>query len=114
MLVDFDTPQPGLSITVARAGDGAVRLVLAGETDLATVDLLRDKVDEVLARTATAVVVDLAGVTYLDSTGIGALINARNRANAHGGTVWVTDPQPMVHHVLDITGALTALTPTQH
>jgi len=53
-----------------------------------------------------AVVVDLAGVRFLDSTAIAALVHARNKAAANSATLTVVRPQPPVPRVLEITGML--------
>jgi anti-anti-sigma factor len=56
-----------------------------GEVDLATAHLLRDGLLNVLREQALAIVdVDLAGVTFLDCTGISGLVAVRN-ATVHTG-----------------------------
>ncbi len=50
-----------------------------GEVDVATAPALRAAVDEALDRGPADVVVDLPGVTFIDSTGLGVLIGARRR-----------------------------------
>jgi anti-anti-sigma factor len=54
--------------------------------------------------------VDLAGVTFLDCTGISALVIVRNAARRTGGQVRITHPQPVVRRLLDVTGLLGPLT----
>jgi anti-sigma B factor antagonist len=50
------------------------------------------------------VVVDLSAVSFLDSSGISALIRARRRVGEVGGTLRLRNPQPKVRRVLQITG----------
>jgi anti-anti-sigma factor len=88
-----------------------VRVAVVGEVDLATAHLLRDRLLGVLREQAPAVLdVDLAGVTFLDCTGISALVAVRNAAMNTGRQVRVTHPQPIVRRVLDVTGLLGPLT----
>ena len=88
-----------------------VRVAVVGEVDLATAHLLRDRLLGVLREQAPAVLdVDLAGVTFLDCTGISALVAVRNAAMRTGRQVRVTHPQPIVRRVLDVTGLLGPLT----
>jgi anti-anti-sigma factor len=87
------------------------RVSLVGEVDLATAHLLRDRLLGVLREQAPAVLdVDFAGVTFLDCTGISALVAVRNAAMHTGCQVRVTHPQPIVRRVLDVTGLLGPLT----
>ena len=55
------------------------------------------------------VIVDLAGVTFLDSSGIGALIHARNVLGENGHTIRVSGEQDNVRMVLEVTGLLDTL-----
>lgn len=90
--------------------DGDAVLVLAGEIDLATSPRVRDAVIDVLATQPPArLVIDLSGVSFLDSTGIGALVAGRNKAAALGVPFVVRHPQRMVRRVLDIAGLLEVL-----
>lgn len=59
--------------------DGAVVVQLTGELDLYNAHAVRDELFAVAARGPDRVVVDLSAVTFIDSTGLGALIEARTR-----------------------------------
>ncbi|TWJ23657.1 stage II sporulation protein AA (anti-sigma F factor antagonist) [Micromonospora endolithica] len=83
---------------------GRVTVRPAGEVDLSTVDDFEAALDEALARPGlTEVVVSLADVRFLDSSGVRVLVQGVARAREHGATLRVTDPQPMVARVLRIT-----------
>jgi anti-anti-sigma factor len=87
------------------------RVAVVGEVDLATAHLLRDRLLSVLREQAPAVVdVDLAGVTFLDCTALSALVAARNAAIHAGCQVRVSQPQPIVHLMLEATGLLGVFT----
>jgi anti-anti-sigma factor len=87
------------------------RVAVVGEVDLATAHLLRDRLLSVLRDQAPAVVdVDFAGVNFLDCTAIGALVAARNAAIHAGRQVRVSQPQPIVRRVLELTGLLGVFT----
>jgi anti-anti-sigma factor len=49
-------------------------------------------------------VLDLSQLTFIDSSGLGALHAAKQRAIKNGVTLVVSRPSPMVHRVLEITG----------
>ena len=67
--LDFD-------LTVARDDRGACRLTLRGELDLATVPRL----EHALANAGEDVVLDLRGLTFMDSTGVRVLLEAAEAA----------------------------------
>lgn len=99
--------QPLLQITVAPAGESPATVIkVAGELDESTQDQLITTVDDCLRHHAAPVRLDLAGLTFLGSAGIGALLQCRDAAVQAGHTLELVDPQPSVHHVLDIVNLL--------
>jgi anti-anti-sigma factor len=73
----------------------------SGEIDAATCAQLAE---ELIAPPGSQLVVDLAQVTFLDSSGLGTLHRARQKALTAGGDLVVTRPTPFVFRVLEITG----------
>ncbi|WP_431917591.1 STAS domain-containing protein [Micromonospora wenchangensis] len=87
-------------------GEGHGRVVLApvGDLDIATVPGLQRDLDEALCHPGLLeVVVDLTAVTFLDSTGVAALLRGAAEAVGRGATLRLVDPQPVVSRVLRIT-----------
>ena len=79
-----------LRVRAQRDGSRVV-LTVEGELDLATVGGLQDAVAEVLSAGGPAeLVLDLAGVTFLDSSGLGALLRVRADVQAAGGRLSVS------------------------
>jgi anti-sigma B factor antagonist len=92
------------------AGDVVV-VVVEGEHDIYTAPALRERLEEALAK-GGGVVVDLTGATFVDSSVLGALLDARRRAlDAHQGFVVCVGEQvePGVRRILDITGLVPVL-----
>jgi anti-sigma B factor antagonist len=87
---------------------GDVMVVLVrGEHDIYTAPALRDRLDEALGTGSAGVVVDLSGATFLDSSILGALLEARRQAleRSHGYAVCLGEtPEPGVARILEITG----------
>lgn len=79
-----------------------VRLVLAGDLDLATRDRLRAALDQTLGLRPHRLVVDLAAVGFLDCTSITVLLAARLDLAAAGGRLQVVNPRGVVQWVLKI------------
>ena len=87
------------------AGDVVV-VVVEGEHDIYTAPTLRERLDEALGR-GGGIVVDLTAATFVDSSVLGALLDARRRAieAGQGYVVCVGDTvEPGVQRILDITG----------
>lgn len=97
-----------LSIDI-RCEQDVCRIEVAGEVDVSCADELRAAVDEAFAGSASTIEVDLAEVPYIDSTGIGVLVGAANRAAEAGRTLVVANPQRNVARVLDLLGVGEAL-----
>lgn len=102
-------PADRLSVTV-HGSDGQVRLVAIGEIDLNSADRFTNGLQKGLDMQPFTLTVDLAGVTFMDSTGVNALVRFRNRAAEGGLTLTVVNCQPLVRRVLELTGLLPWLT----
>lgn len=73
------TVAPGaLEVTLQRDDDTLV-LALAGELDLATASLLGDVFDQIERDPATRLVLDLSGLSSIDSTGVRLIVSAQQR-----------------------------------
>ena len=86
--------------------DGASRtLVVRGSVDELNVDELRAALTSCSTGYTQDLTVDLAGVNFLPSVGIGALAGALRQARAHGRTITLTtDEGSLSHRILAICG----------
>lgn len=75
---------------------------VTGEIDVASAPALRDTLLALLNRGADSLVVDLRGVTFIDSTGVGSLLRVHHRQGLLGGSVHFVVDQPAVLRVLDL------------
>ncbi len=82
---------------------GYVLITVAGEVDIAAVAQLRECLAAV-APGGLPLVVDLDEVTFLDATGLGALVGGANRATAHGASLHVVCSQRQTRNLLHLTG----------
>ena len=94
---------PDLSLTTQVVANRAVVFV-GGEVDLATAKSLTDHALVALRTVSPHVVVDLSGVTFMDSTGLKSLITISQRASLAGGSFAVVAPTSSVHKLLKLTG----------
>lgn len=85
--------------------DGETRISLDGELDIDAAPRVRTAVTGAArARDCRRVVIDLAAVSFVDSTGLGALVAGLSVARGRGIALILANPQPPVRRVLDITG----------
>jgi len=82
---------------------GEVTVAISGECDLATHDDLAAALVGALSRSDT-VTADVSGVTFLDSSGLHALIEAYRAAAAGGKHLYLTGAVGVVAEVLSLTG----------
>jgi anti-anti-sigma factor len=99
--LDLDLDDFATESAFVVSSNGASTIVLAdGELDLGSRAALRD----VLSRLEGVVVIDLADVTFLDSSAIGTLVGARNRLLESGGALRLRAPRDSVRRTLEILG----------
>jgi anti-sigma B factor antagonist len=100
-----------MNITEHQDGDGVTRLAVDGELDMATAGLLDRQVTRALLnRRPDRLVIEAGGVHFCDSSGIHALLQARELAHRHGADFVVTNPVGIMRRTLEITGLLDSLT----
>jgi anti-sigma B factor antagonist len=83
------------------AAAGVTELAVFGEVDLATADELFAAGTKALSADCAALRIDLAGVTFMDSTGLAALVKINNQAA--GRPVLIQNPRPNVLRVFEVT-----------
>ena len=83
--------------------DGWQVLRLAGEVDVATAPRLRDRLVQLINEGPPRLVVDMSGLSFIDSMGLGALVSGLKRARAHDGDLRLAGPSDHVAKVLEIT-----------
>jgi anti-anti-sigma factor len=94
-----------MSEFVAEIHDAAPHVVaVSGELDIAVADQFLDRCRQALRNATDELVLDLGGVTFIDSTGIGALVRIHQDATTAGTRVRLTDVPRQVSRVLDLTG----------
>lgn len=88
-----------------------VSVRVTGDVDLATADKVGVALDDALAKAGREIWVDLSAVTFLDSTGIRALVQGHRRADTQGVRLYVHGAQQWVAKVLEVTGVGPLLAP---
>jgi len=85
--------------------DSTAVVVPVGEIDMVSGPAVAYEIDAAVEATdVQLIVVDLAQVSFLDSSGIGVLLKGRRQADEHGKTYRVTGAGGFVLQILDMTG----------
>jgi anti-sigma B factor antagonist len=92
-----------LGIDVRKADSHSV-VDVKGEIDVYTAPKLREKLIELVSEGSYDVVVNLEGVDFLDSTGLGVLVGALKRVKAHDGSLALVCTQDKILKIFKITG----------
>ncbi|MFC6341144.1 STAS domain-containing protein [Nocardioides hankookensis] len=95
--------EPQFSVTVDDRGDVSV-VQMSGELDVYTAPVLREALSEQISGPATRVVVDLTGLSFMDSTGLGVLVGTRKAAVAARKSLAVVAVDGPIMRLIAITG----------
>ena len=85
-------------------------IAVSGEIDVATAPQLRECLHSVIAQGEATIVLDLVGVTFLDSTALGVLVGALKRCRELGGELHVVVADPRIVKIFEITGLTSVFT----
>lgn len=89
--------------TMGPSGDCGV-LRVAGEVDVDSASALRERTLDLVAAGAVHIVIDLGGVTFIDSSGLGVLVGCLKRLRERDGSLTLVIDADRVLRVFEITG----------
>ena len=92
-----------LSVTT-REESGRTIVEVGGEIDVYSAPTLRDRLNALVADGHHDLIVDMQGVEFLDSTGLGVLVGGLKRVRTHSGSLQLVCSQERVLKVFRITG----------
>ncbi|OWY71507.1 hypothetical protein B7486_07405 [cyanobacterium TDX16] len=97
-----DFTETPFSVTLNRL-QGAVVVRLVGSCTMEHADRLTDQLVEVASQPKPLIVVDMAGLDFIESTGLGGLVSGYLRARKNEGEIRLVSPPPFIHHLLKLT-----------
>ncbi len=80
--------------------NGTLILHLSGDLDVTSADYVRSAIDAALSGQANQVIFDLAGLEFMDSSGIALLLSVVRKVS----DVRVRNPSPIVARLIELTG----------
>jgi anti-sigma B factor antagonist len=99
------TPSDPFSVTVVGSDTDAV-VMLAGELDMATAPDLADVLESLVTDGPDEIVVDLAGLSFVDSSGLAVLVTTQNTLHEQGRRLSLRAPRRHAIKVLEIAGLI--------
>lgn len=84
--------------------EGYAVLRVRGEVDVYTAPKFRERLIELVSEGRHRIIVDLEGVDFLDSTGLGVLVGGLKRLRSHDGDLLLVCTQSRILKVFEITG----------
>lgn len=91
-----------MDIEITKSGQATV-LTPKGDFDMAAADDMKRRLTELIDRGQSRLVMDLAQVPYIDSSGLGALVAAMKHARSAGGDIKLCALTPDVRAIFDMT-----------
>lgn len=94
----------GLRVGWEQPSGGPAHLQLDGELDNLSVPVLRQTLDALFNDRCFDVTLDLTGLTFIDSSGLGTLVALWRRCEREGGRALAVNPSAPVRRLMDLTG----------
>jgi anti-sigma B factor antagonist len=93
-----------LHLSIEHEDGAAVVITLRGELDVATTPEFKSLVSELVSKGHNRLVLDLSGLDFIDSTGIGSFVGALNRARQANGSLCLRAVPARIASVLAMVG----------
>ncbi len=93
-----------LTLNVYSETPGFTVIAVSGEIDVYTAPKLREKLVSLAESGSSHLIVDMEGVEFLDSTGLGVLVGGLKRVRAHEGWIDLVCTQGRILRIFRITG----------
>jgi anti-sigma B factor antagonist len=93
-----------LTLNVYSDTPGRTVIAVSGEIDVYTAPKLREKLISLVEAGSYQLIVDMEGVEFLDSTGLGVLVGGLKRVRAHDGWIDLVCTQTRILRIFKITG----------
>ena len=90
--------------TRSQEQDGLVTIALSGDLDLATAPILSETLSPFEGNGVSTIILDLQDLTFIDSTGMHAFLEARNRGMSNGQRLLLRGASPTAQRYIEIVG----------
>lgn len=102
-------PPIGITTRTEPLGPKAWRVTVEGELDVATADQLGLALEPLVTIEGASIVVDLEGVSFMDSSGLRTVVRAASATETRGGSLVLAGVSGAVTRLLEVTGLIDQL-----
>ena len=89
-----------MTLKQEQLGGGIIRVLLTGTLDIEGTASLEPQLTYLTASDGAFVILDLAGVEFMSSIGIGAIVRLTKALRRRGGNIVILNPKQVVHMIL--------------
>ena len=98
--------EASIEVVIEKKREGAYLIILKGHLDVESSSCLEEKIKPLLVPSTKAMIFDMTDLSYISSTGLAIIFNARKIIEANKGALVLTNLQPQIKKVFDIIKAL--------
>ncbi len=98
-----------LTVKVVKNNTDFFTLYPVGLIDTNTSSILEQEIDDILVSKPKVIVLDLAGVTFLSSSGVRVVFKTKKEVESFGGGLIMLNLQPQIKKVFEIINAIPSL-----
>ena len=98
-----------LKISIIRKADGVIILLPAGPVNETTCPILKKQIDSVMDEKLNTLVLDMNGVGFMSSVGVGLINSTKNKLKAKNAELAMINLQPAIKKVFEIMSLLPTL-----
>lgn len=102
-MIEKTSGSDGLAFTVER-DESRATLQVRGEVDISSADTLEQRIGQLRNGDVSELVIDLAGVPFMDSSGLRILLKAHSELQEAGGRLVIARPSTAVARLLEVSG----------
>lgn len=103
---DLDAGRPAVALLAHPSDDeGTISVAISGELDISNAEVLRKQFEPILALLPATLIIDIAELTFMDSSGIALLVQLATRIDS----ITLRNASPLIRRVLEATGVTTLL-----
>jgi anti-sigma B factor antagonist len=96
--------RPQFRAEVVELGDGLGVVALAGEVDIDTAPQFKQAVKGAIEGGASSLIIDMAAVTFIDSTALDVLVSGVKQARQRDSTLAVVSTEENINRIFELTG----------
>ena len=96
--------RPQFSVELVHAGDDVAVIALSGEVDIYSAPQFKETLVSGIDEGARRIIVDLTGVTFIDSTALGVLVSGAKRVRPLNGSLDIVCDDENITRIFEITG----------